>query len=72
MVNFGGLRCAMVMNVSQDGGGLVAIYGGNMVMIIVSLMMSGGVVGVGMVFCSGYKGGIRMEVADDGGGQVLG
>ncbi|KAL7586705.1 hypothetical protein Lser_V15G41212 [Lactuca serriola] len=59
----------MVMNVSQDGGGLVAIYGGNMVMIVVSLMMSGGVVGVGMVFCSGYKGGIRMEVADDGGGQ---
>ena len=28
--------------------------------------------GVGMVFCSGYKGGVGMEVADDGGGQVLG
>ena len=71
-MNFGGLRCAMVINVSKDGGGLVVIFGSNMVMIVVGLMVSGGVVGVGIVFCSGYKGGIRIEVADDGGGQVLG
>ena len=57
-MNFGGLRCAMVINVSKDGGGLVVIFGSNMVMIVVGLMVSGGVVGVGIVFCSGYKGGI--------------